>query len=181
MAIDPAYASLVAALPPLVAASAMCSASETVLFGLSHAERMQLKGSHPRISAIVESMLGEPSGLLATILLSNITINGAYFAAASVIALHETEPAWQLGISIGLLVAIVLGGEVIPKMAANAFRDRLVLLLAPVLYALHVFLKPARWAITRLVAEPVARLTRADRVQPVTESDLDALVDLSAR
>jgi putative hemolysin len=181
MAIDPAYASLVSALPPLVAASAMCSASETVLFGLSHAERMQLKGSHPRISAIVESMLGEPSGLLATILLSNITINGAYFAAASVIALHETDPAWQLGISIGLLVAIVLGGEVIPKMAANAFRDRLVLLLAPILYALHVFLKPARWAITRLVAEPVARLTRADRVQPVTESDLDALVDLSAR
>ncbi|MBU6210150.1 MAG: DUF21 domain-containing protein, partial [Planctomycetes bacterium] len=176
MAIDPAYVSLVAALPPLIVASGLCSASETVLFGLSQSERMHLKAAHPRIAGIVESMLGEPAGLLATILLSNITINGAYFAAASVIALHETDPAWQVGISVGLLVAIVLGGEVIPKMAANAFRARLVLLLAPVLYALHVFLKPARWAITRLVAEPVARLTRADRVQQVTESDLDALV-----
>jgi CBS domain containing-hemolysin-like protein len=181
MAIDPAYVSLVAALPPLIVASGLCSASETVLFGLNQSERMHLKAAHPRIAGIVESMLGEPAGLLATILLSNITINGAYFAAASVIALHETDPAWQVGISVGLLVAIVLGGEVIPKMAANAFRARLVLLLAPVLYALHVFLKPARWAITRLVAEPVARLTRADRVQQVTESDLDALVDLSAR
>lgn len=181
MSIDPAYVSLIAALPPLIAASAICSASETVLFGLSQAERMHLKGAHPRIASMVESMLSEPAGLLTTILLSNITVNGTYFAAASVIALHETDPAWQVGISVALLVAIVLGGEVIPKMAANAFRARLVLLLAPLLYALHLFLKPARWAITRLVAEPVARLTRADRVQRVTESDLDALVDLSAR
>lgn len=180
MAIDPAYVSLVAALPPLVVASAICSGSETVLFGLSHAERLHLKSSMPRVSAIVESMLGEPAGLLATILLSNIAINGAYFAAASVIALHETDPAWQVGMSAVLLVVLVLGGEVIPKMAANAFRDRLVLVLAPILYALHLALRPARWALTRFIAEPVARLTRADQVQRVTESDLDALVDLSA-
>lgn len=181
MALDPAYVSLVAALPPLIVASGLCSASETVLFGLSQADRIHLKGSHPRIAGIVDSMLGEPAGLLTTILLANITINGTYFAAASVIALHEPDPAWQVGISIALLVAIVLVGEVIPKMAANAFRGNLVLVLAPMLFALHVFLKPARWAITRSVAEPVARLTRADRVQQVTESDLDALVDLSAR
>ncbi len=180
MSIDPAYAGLVSALPPLIVASAAFSASETVLFGLSQEDRLSLRSSHPRLAATVDALLAEPSGLLTTILLSNIGVNGCYFAAASVIALHESGAGAQLIASVVLLVAIVLGGEVIPKMVATAFRVRLATIVVPFLYVVHIGLKPLRWTISHLVAEPVARLTRADRVSRVTESDLHALVHLSA-
>ena len=112
MAIDPAYVSLVAALPPLIVASALCSASETVLFGLSQAERMHLKGSHPRISGIVESMLGEPAGLLATILpvLEHFTVEAAVMRSVAVPWAYLGWAAVYAGLyaTVALLVAYVL-------------------------------------------------------------------------
>ena len=91
---------------------------------------------------------------------------GAYFGAAFF--------AW----SGSFLVAIVLFGEVMPKMLANAQPVGFTQATAPLLRTLHASIVPLRVAVDRLVVTPLSRLTAPAAAPPrLDEEELRALLE----
>jgi putative hemolysin len=125
-----------AALPLLLAASCFFSASETALFALSDEERA-------RAPATVQRLLAEPQALLVTVLLSNLLVNVLFFAAAA--RLSEQVPVDGPLVALFALAAVLLLGELLPKAAALATRERTARLCAvPLLVLVRVASLPRR-------------------------------------
>lgn len=118
----------------LLAGSAFFSASEAALFGLTPVERKSSSRS-------VRELLAEPRGLLATILLGNLVVSTLYFAFAS--RLVHVEGGWQEALyALAVLVALLLLGEILPKILALRARRGVAGLAAPLLRVLVLVLDP---------------------------------------
>src|SRR5690606_6166675 len=115
---DPSHSPLLIVLALLLVCSAVASASETALFGLSRARRAQLALERPRLGAIVDRLLRSPRRLLLQVLLLNMATNVAYFIVSSVLTLRAEGAGWRAGISVGSVLAIILFGEVFAKLFA---------------------------------------------------------------
>ncbi|MBX3374636.1 MAG: HlyC/CorC family transporter [Phycisphaeraceae bacterium] len=170
-------------LPLAVAVSGTISASETVLFGLSDAQRLSIRARQSLGARAVDALLAHPASLLISILLANTTVNVLYFVLSSVLLIHSTAQAWVRGsIAVGFLVLIVLGGEIGPKILGDVLRERLAVILAPPILAWHRAITPAREVIHAWIIQPLARL-----IMPVSPSgttagrDLHSLVELTEK
>jgi len=174
---------LLAMLLPLLAGSAFFSASETALFGMSENERLALRRGHPLVGRAVETLLADPRMLLLTLLLGNVTVNSVYFVVSSVLLVRvEGSVVLEVGFAVGTLLLLILCGEIIPKLAGESRRSVVATLVATPLLALHRLVVPIRVAMSRLVVEPLGRLT-APRVAPpeLSGEELGALLEISAR
>jgi CBS domain containing-hemolysin-like protein len=100
---------VIAGLVALLCASALFSGSETALFSLDEKERVR---AGPR----VERLLSDPRSLLITLLLCNLLINVAYFAFAAQLS-PEGELA-GVAVGFGVLLAVLVAGEIVPKSIA---------------------------------------------------------------
>ena len=60
---------------PLLGLSGFFSGSETMLFGLSAADRAELRGRHPAVSKRIERLTKDEPRLLVSILMGNTIIN----------------------------------------------------------------------------------------------------------
>jgi hypothetical protein len=95
------------------------SGSEAALFSLRWPDRRAMeKGSSPQRIAV--DLLGDPDRLLSAVLFWNLTVNLAYFALASVVALrleHRSEDEHASAVAFGFLalLAIIFCGEMLPK------------------------------------------------------------------
>lgn len=174
--------SLWLALLPLLAASAFCSASETVLFGLSGADRDWLRRERPAVSARVEALLAEPRGLLVTVLLANHTVNTLFFVLSNGMLLI-LELAWwaELGVAIGCLLMLVVFGETVPKLAGNVGRRSLAAWIAGPMLLMHRSLGPVRTFLDAAVVTPLARLAGPPALAEVGTGELRELLQLSER
>jgi len=125
-----------------------------------------------------------PRQVLLTVLLSNTAINVAIFSI-SLIALdrvaHASPAAVAVG-GVGVLVAVVACGEMLPKIVALNHARRLAPLAAVVISLLQVALAPLLWLLQTLLVEPLTRLASADRPvsNSVTTEELRLLVERSA-
>ncbi|HMN95138.1 MAG TPA: CNNM domain-containing protein [Phycisphaerales bacterium] len=166
---------------PLLAGSAFFSGSETVLFGLGDNERLQFRRRTDLGGRAVNRLLAEPRMLLITVLLCNMTVNTLYMVISSVLA-SSPGIGWgeTLLLGPGALVALIVVGEIVPKVAANAARMRFAPVVAPPLFVVHRVIGPLRVALERAVVAPLARLT-APAVQPprITAEELAALLSQS--
>lgn len=118
----------------LLSCSALFSASEAALFSLTPAERRTASRS-------ADELLAEPRALLATILLGNLVVNTLFFAFASRLLPHAE--GWQeLALGLGVLVGLLLLGEILPKILALRARRAVARLTAPVLRVLVLVLEP---------------------------------------
>ncbi|MDZ7616400.1 MAG: hemolysin family protein, partial [Patescibacteria group bacterium] len=104
----------------LMLASAFFSASEAALFSLSRADRRRLAaGNAAQRSAA--ALLAVPDRLLTAVLFWNLLSNVAYFTIASILSLqleqagHKAEAGLT---AIGLLMGIIVFGEMLPKSLA---------------------------------------------------------------
>lgn len=172
---------LLAIIAPLLAASAFFSGSETALFGLSESEKFQLRRRKTIGSRAVDALLQNPRLLLITILGGNMTVNVFYFVISSVLIMHA-----QAGVTASILMAaavfvlIVLFGEVLPKLAANAHRASVALACAPPLLALHRATTPIRLAVDRAIVTPLSQLTAPTAAPPRLDAEeLAALLDVT--
>ncbi len=147
---------------PLVAllcCSALFSASETILFGLSGADRRRLSESAPATERRVARLLAQPADLLVTVLAGNMAVNSAYLAIGNVAILEATHSTLRRSALVGALVLVlILFGEVVPKMIANASRTRGARLVSSLLLIIHQAMWPLRAALRGLVLGPMARL-----------------------
>ncbi len=172
---------LAIAMPCLLAGSAFFSGSETALFGLSAKQRMDLAANHgDRTSALV--LLRSPRMLLITLLLGNMVVNVLYFVIASVLMQHQS---WGGGgaavIWLGSLLALVLFGEIAPKILASSRPLSISRIVGGPVLAFHTLILPLRSLLDRFVIRPLSRLAVPHQlVTPLSLAELDALIDASA-
>ncbi|MFZ9692548.1 MAG: hemolysin family protein [Phycisphaerales bacterium] len=181
--LGPAELALLASLVPLLAASAFFSSSETALFGMSENERMGLRRSGSLAGRAIDALMADPRMLLVTLLLGNTTINTLYFVTSSVLVVRmQGGVAIEAATAAGSLLALIVFGEIVPKMAGETRRILVASLVAPPMLALHRVIGPLRRAIAAGVVEPLARLTAPRSVPPrLSEAELAALIEISAR
>lgn len=174
---------MLALLPALLVLSGFFSGSETALFSMTETERIHLRRQGSLAARAIESLLSNQRMLLITVLLGNMVVNVLYFVLSSVLMMRlETGLLGGVLIAVGSLLGIVLLGEVLPKMLANAQRTMFASFAAPVLLTLHNIITPLRIALDKLVVTPLSRLTAPRRTPPqLDEEELTALLEISSQ
>jgi putative hemolysin len=166
-------------MPALLVGSASCSAMETALFSLSHADRLRLRRQHPAAHHAVTALLANPRSLLISILVVNVAINTLYFAVSAVVATELFRGVWLVVYSVSALMLMIVGAEVIPKSLAAAHRVRFCALLAPVALTAYRVVEPLGRLAEFLVIAPLSRLFGSgDRA--VTQISAEELGELLA-
>ena len=151
---------LVVFMAALLVGSAAASGSETALFGLTHGERVALRRQSPKAAGIIDDLLAKPRRLLICVLLLNMVVNVLYFAAAALLLQTTRSPLLGVLAAVLPLVAIILFGEILAKLAADTFRTRWARLAAPLLLSVSLALGGLLMAIDSLMVAPLARLVR---------------------
>jgi putative hemolysin len=129
----------------LMALSAFLSASETALFFLSHDEIRAFRVGRPRERAAA-SLLADPDRVLTGILFWNLVVNLLYFAVSIVVSERLLTAELRTAAAVfGFvsLLALLLFGEVVPKVAAALFRRRVAPLVTLPIIAMIRLLDPA--------------------------------------
>ena len=174
---------LLCVLPVLVCGSAFFSGSETALFGLTVSERLELRRKRSVGARAAIQLLLRPRLLLILLLLGNMTMNVLYFIVSSMLMMNDLFN-WlgDLLFGIGVLLGMVICGELLPKFIASVFRQRYLRFVSPILLALFQGLRPLWIAIDRLIVTPLSRLAVPDQsVDELSGEELQALVELSGR
>ncbi len=168
----------------LLTLSAVVSAAETALFSLPPKTLREFEragGLHRR----AVRMMREPHNVLMTVLLGN-TVSNLAFYVVSFVALEKlgrTYPGVAAAASVGVLLSVIVFGELIPKGLALANARRMAPLAAGLLWVLKLVFNPIQWVLTVLLVNPITRLMSPARpMSPtVTTEELRLLVEHSAR
>lgn len=173
---------LFAMLPLLLVCSALASASETALFGVTPGEEARLRRVAPRAARAVTTLRAQPRRLLGQVLLLNMLANTAYFIVTSVLTVRAESATAKVAVSAGSVMAIVLFGEVFAKLFATSARVGFLRVAAPVHLAISAALSPFLAAFDSLVIAPLSRLVVpvVTEPAPVTPEELGELIALSA-
>jgi len=129
----------------LMVLSAFLSASETALFFLSHDEIRGFRVGRPRERAAA-ALLADPDRALTGILFWNLVINLLYFAVSIVVSERLLTAGLRTAAAVlgfVAILALLILGEVLPKVAAALFRRRVAPLVALPILALIRLLDPA--------------------------------------
>ena len=168
----------------LLACSGVCSGAETALFSLDRLALRELARSGGRFHGRVAHLMKRPRRVLMTILISNTAINVAVFATSFPLLkqLEQTSSALAAAGGLGVLGAVVLFGEVLPKIIALS-RPRILSPFAAVIVSvLQIAFAPVLWLLASLVVQPLSRLLSGPAVSDeVTVEELKLLVEHSAR
>ncbi len=175
-----------ALLAPLLVCSAFFSGCETTLFSLSRLQLYRL-GHGRRPGRIVAALMRHPRRVLNTLLLGNMCVNVAYTGIAAVAILQLCRAGladWAVGAaSLASLLALILFGEVLPKMLAMAVGSRLIIPAAAILAVLEQAAAPVLWILDKVLVVPFTRLLAPapSGSADITAEELAALLDLSAK
>lgn len=142
----------------LLGASAIASASETALLGLSRTKRATLRKENRRLGLAVDRLLANPRQLLLQVLLLNMVINVGYFIVTSILTLKAQNATERIVISVGSLLAIILIGEVFAKLTAVALTTPCLRFIAPLHIILRQPLRPLISILERFFILPGTRL-----------------------
>lgn len=169
----------------LLCVSAFCSASEAALFYLSPKDRREFSHGNPTQRAAAR-LLEEPDRLLTAVLFTNLVVNLAYFALASIVGIRlDRQDASTAAALFGFiaLLTIILLSEMIPKSVAVAQprliassvaipMTALVRLLGPLLPFFQGANKFSRRVLfPRLEAEPYLEVTDLERAVQASSDD----------
>ena len=172
---------LLAAMLPLLCMSAFFSCSETAIFRLGQASIVELTNRKSSPANATLFLVKHRRTVLITILIGNMTANVLYFVVSSVLMLNMPSGfAAEVGIAVSSLLAIIVFGEVIPKMAATARPIGLALILAPPLLLIHRIISPLRTLTDVLIVTPLSRLFSSSEPEPLKADELAALVEHSS-
>ncbi|MFO0972133.1 MAG: hemolysin family protein [Phycisphaerae bacterium] len=171
----------------LIGLSAVASASETAFFSLTAHQRQQIVAGRARLGGYVAELSARPDRLLVTLLLFNVAVNTLYFATGSVLTLglsHALSPPAAAAVGVLPVFALVVFGEVLPKMAALSRPARVAPLFAPLLWLVHRIVSPVGAVLNALFTTPALRLLvpPAPRdAAAVEHEELAAALEASAR
>jgi CBS domain containing-hemolysin-like protein len=139
----------------------------------------QLDEAGDRRARIVRRLLEDPGRLLTTLLFGDNIVNvvATVLATSVLIAVF----GWQRGVLyaiVGVVLALLVIGEIVPKTVAVKYADRLSLSLARPLAAVIAVLSPLLWLLSALGSIVVRPLGgRVNLTSPlVTEEEIRELV-----
>ena len=168
----------------LLTLSAIVSAAETSLFSLPPKTLREFEKAGPLHRRAVQ-MMNQPHDVLMTVLLGN-TVSNLAFYVVSFIALEKLGrmyPGLAAAAGVGVLLSVIVFGELIPKGLALANARRMAPWAAGLLWILKLVFNPIQWLLTGLLVNPITRLLSPARpLSPtVTTEELRLLVEHSAR
>jgi len=171
----------------LLALSAVFSGSETVLFSLTRVQLEKHKGSSNPFRRWVPRLMARPKETLLTILICNTAVNVLLFATSYVLfdRLGRQWGPWVRPVSaVCSVLLVVVCGEVIPKVLAVKFADRLAPFSAAVVRGAGTVAEPIGRLIDAVLARPVERMMLGPQPRPASKQDvtideLKALLHLS--
>lgn len=102
----------------LLGASAFFSGTETAFFSLSREQLLGLSRRKGARAKAVADLAARPGALLTAILFGNMLVNVLFFCCSTVVAMRlgSHYGLWVRGtFALGMLVALILFGEVLPK------------------------------------------------------------------
>ncbi len=176
-------------LPPLMLASALCSATETALFSLSRTDRLRLGRLKPSAAAATSTLLAEPRSLLITILLLTNISNVSYLVVSSVIAFDTGDTGESVGLagavfSLFSVLGLILFTDLLPKLLARRLRVEFCRVFARPAVSVFRIVSPVRRFFELGVIGPLSRLARPHgrgSAPAVSLDELTALIEMSAR
>ena len=114
---------------------------------------IKLRRRSVSLSRLLDLLNENPSGLLVAILFGNLTVNILFFSMSTVLA-HRMLATWgaggQLLIGFGVLISILLVGEMVPKAIGISFPEVVVRSVARPLRNWFHLLGPLRLGLERV-------------------------------
>lgn len=166
----------------LLLIAAFFSIAETSLMSLNRYRLRHLVKEGNRGARLASSLLSKTDKLLGVILLCNNFANAASATLVTVITVELFgEGEWVLMIGTLLVTfAILVFGEITPKVIAAAYPEKLGILSSYVLYPILKILYPAVWFIN-LFVEGLLKLFRvninfSESTQSLTMDELHSIV-----
>jgi len=150
---SPAETGVAIGMLALVACSGAISGTETAYFSLAPSRLEAIRADNrDRIGALLVDLLDRAPRLLLVILILNNVINIAYFALASWwAAQHDHTPAIAGTIAIAALVALIIFGEILPKVLASGRPEGYARVMAGPMWLVHTLLALPCVVIERLL------------------------------
>jgi putative hemolysin len=180
---DATQTPLVIVLAILLVCSALASASETALFGITHGQRAMLKRSNPRLSRVIESLLARPRELLMQVLLLNMVVNVSFFIVTSILTIRAETVGARVMISLISLSAIILIGEVFAKLFASSATILFLRLAGPMHLLIRSPIDPLLRFMDSWIIAPLSRLLEPSQsrssVRAVSAEQMGTLINLS--
>jgi putative hemolysin len=170
----------------LLAVTCVFSAAEAAVFSLSPGtlHRMRGKGKSARL---VGALLTRPQRLLNVLLLGNLLASTAYSAVSAFIVISFRDAGrGPVALAIAALVpllALILVGEVMPKLIGFVLREKFATLLAAPLALLDKLLSPVVNVLSAVLISPLSAILAPRRGvrTDISADELGAVLDLSAR
>jgi putative hemolysin len=167
------------ALAGLLLCSALFSAAETALFSLGSLGSRGA-GGPDALGRVGNALIARPRDLLVTVLLGNLAVDMGFFALATRL-LPGDRGAGDLAVSLGALGAVVVLGEIAPKVVGLRLAVPVARLGAPPLYALVQVLGPLRRGLIALLEATCRALGSAARDERrLTGEDLARVLERSS-
>jgi putative hemolysin len=165
----------------LLLLSALLSGSEVAFFSLTPADRELMDDSEPRQQKILE-LLEEPDHLLATILISNNFVNvGIVIVSTYLLNSFFSPDSWSPLLTfvveiLSITGVLLLFGEILPKVYANASKLHFAKLVTPLLSRIHSALHP----ISTRLSKTINRINIEGRGPQLSVDDLEQALELTA-
>ena len=165
----------------LLLLSALISGSEVAFFSLTPADRELMDDSEPRQQKILE-LLEEPDHLLATILISNNFVNvGIVIVSTYLLNSFFSPDSWSPLLTFVVEILAITGvlllfGEILPKVYANASKLHFAQLVTPLLSRIHSALHP----ISTRLSKTINRINIEGRGPQLSVDDLEQALELTA-
>lgn len=172
----------------LILLSGTFSGSETVLFSLTRTQIEHAGRSHNPLWRQVAWLMRHPKKTLRTVLVANTAVNVLLFATSYVLfeRLSGRFGTWIQPVSgVASILLVVVCGEVVPKVLAVSFADRVAPFSAAVVRVSGFVAGPIGRAIDVLLAEPFVRVvmghwhSRRDNEHDLTTVELKTLLEMS--
>lgn len=139
----------------LLFGSAFFSGSETAFFSLSRIYLKKLENQRGSSARRIISLLRQPRRLLITILFGNTFVNMGISSLATLLAIGIAERSgWKLSSAVTVQVivttaAVILFGEIIPKLVALSTANKVAQLTSLPLQILNTVLYPLVWLVDK--------------------------------
>lgn len=186
-AISPAIFFQLVILVILIILSAFFSSAETAFSTSNRIKMRSLAEEGNKRAALVLKILDSYSKLLSAILIGNNVVNLSASSIGTTIAIALSEPlglqaSLMTGLATGILtIAVLLGGEIVPKTWANLYADKIALVYAPIIRFLMIVLTPVIFIVDKIALGilKIFRIDTSKKNNAMTESELRSYVDVS--